>query len=125
MSRYETLISKLETTLPSVSPSELQELMTSTTTPLVVDVREPADHQHDAIAGSIHLPRSKLEANIENHMSSPNQQVIVYCGSRGRSQLVCRLLIEMGIDAAFLRGGLENWHRQMDDTSSRTDFKQP
>ncbi len=122
MSRYETLISKLETTLPSVSPSELQRIMASNPAPLVVDVREPADHQYDAIAGSINLPRSKLEANIETHMSSPNQQVIVYCGSRGRSHLVCNLLIEMGIDAAFLRGGMESWHKRFNGTSADTNL---
>ncbi len=109
MSRFEILISHLEATLPSVSPSELQALMTSESTPLVIDVREAADHQLGAIEGSISLPRAKLEANIEKHMSTPDQKVIVYCGNRGRSQLVCRLLIEMGIDAAFLRGGLANW----------------
>ncbi len=124
MSRYEALIRKLETTLPSVSPSELQRLMNSISPPLVVDVRETTDYQLDAIDGSINLPRAKLEANIESQMSTADQKVIVYCGSRGRSQLVCRLLIEMGIDAAFLRGGLENWNAQVDGTSSDTDLKQ-
>ncbi len=51
MSRYEALIRKLETTLPSVSPSELQRLMTSTPPPLIVDVRETADYELGAIEG--------------------------------------------------------------------------
>ena len=129
MSRYEALIRKLETTLPTVSPSELQRLMTSNPPPLIVDVRETADYELGAIEGSINLPRTKLEANIENQMSTADQKVIVYCGSRGRSQLVCRLLDEMGIDAAFLRGGLENWsiHLTLSDEGgnppiARSDF---
>ncbi len=114
MSRYESFIRRLEVTLPSVSPSELQRLLTSNAPPLLVDVREPADYQLGAIDGSINLPRAKLEANIENQMSTTDQMVIVYCGSRGRSQLVCRLLVEMGIDSSFLRGGLEGWRTHQD-----------
>ena len=109
MRRYETLITHLESSLPSVNPEELRQLMSSASAPLVVDVRETADHQLGAISGSINLPRAKLEANIENHMSAADQKVILYCGSRGRSQLVCLSLREMGIDAAFLQGGLQNW----------------
>jgi len=115
MSRYDVLIKKLETTLPSVSPAELQCLMNSGSPPLVVDVRESSDYQLGAVDGSINLLRSRLEATIESHMSTADQKVIVYCGSRGRSQLVCRLLIDMGIDAAFLQGGLENWHTQQNN----------
>ena len=109
MTRYENLITRLERTLPSVSPEELQQLMSSASPPIVVDVREAADHELDAIVGSINLPRAKLEASIESHMSAADQKVILYCGSRGRSQLVCQSLREMGIDAAFLQGGLQNW----------------
>jgi len=109
MTRYETLITHLESSLPSVNPEEIRQLMSSASAPLVVDVRETADHQLGAISGSINLPRAKLEANIENHMSAADQKVILYCGSRGRSQLVCQSLREMGIDAAFLQGGLQNW----------------
>ena len=109
MTRYETLITHLESSLPSVNPEELRQLMSSASAPLVVDVRETADHQLGAISVSINLPRAKLEANIENNMSAADQKVILYCGSRGRSQLVCQSLREMGIDAAFLQGGLQNW----------------
>lgn len=109
MTRYETLITRLESTLPSVNPEGLQQLMSSASPPLVVDVREMADHQLGAISGNINLPRAKLEASIESHMSAADQKVILYCGSRGRSQLVCRSLREMGIDAAFLQGGLQSW----------------
>ncbi len=109
MTRYENLITRLEHTLPSVSPEELQQLMTSASPPVVVDVRATSDHELDAIVGSINLPRAKLEASIESHMSAADQKVILYCGSRGRSQLVCQTLREMGIDAAFLQGGLQHW----------------
>lgn len=109
MTRYDTLITHLESTLPSVNPEELRQLMSSASPPLVVDLRETADHQLGAISGSINLPRAKLEANIENHMLAADQKVILYCGSRGRAQLVCQSLREMGIDAAFLQGGLQNW----------------
>ena len=78
MTRYETLITRLESTLPSVNPEELQQLMSSASPPLVVDVRDMADHQLGAISGSINLPRAKLEASIESHMSAADQKVILY-----------------------------------------------
>lgn len=37
MTRYETLITRLESTLPSVNPEELRQLMRSASPPLVVD----------------------------------------------------------------------------------------
>lgn len=57
MTRYETLIAGLESTLPSVNPQELQKFMSSASPPLVDDVREAADHQLGAIIGCINLPR--------------------------------------------------------------------
>lgn len=50
-----------------------------------------------------------MEASIESHMSAADQKVVLYCGSRGRSQLVCKSILDMGIDAAFLQGGLQKW----------------
>ncbi len=86
MKRYETLINRLEKTLPLVHAEELQQLMSSPSPPLVVDVRETSDHQLAGIVGSINLPRATLEASIESHQSAADQKVILYCGSRGRSQ---------------------------------------
>jgi rhodanese-related sulfurtransferase len=76
-----------------------------------VDVREPEEHAAEAIPGSINLPRAKLEARIEDYLDRPDQPVVTYCGSRGRSTLAACTLREMGLEAGVLAGGLAAWRQ--------------
>jgi len=102
---YEALLESIEARVPHVGPGELGDV----TDPLLVDVRRPEEYAEEHIPGAISLPRDKLEARIEEHMTNADQTVVVYCGGRGRSTLAGWALTEMGLDARILRGGLTAW----------------
>ena len=109
MSRFEERITRLEQTLPHVEPAELARWREAGEPLLLVDVRQPEEAQGASIEGAVNIPRPKLEASIESHMQDPQQPVVVFCGGRGRSQLVADSLRAMGMDARVLRGGYSAW----------------
>jgi hypothetical protein len=84
MTRYETLITRLESTLPSVNLEELRQLMSSASPPLVGDVKEATYHLIGAIISRINLSKEKLEATIESHIADVKlkQVVINVCQSK-------------------------------------------
>ena len=108
MTKYEKLIERLERELPHVSPDQLKNWISAGNV-LLVDVRERAEYEQGHIPGSINLPRGKLEAQVESYLSSADQSIVVYCGSRGRSHLVGMTLKEMGLDIHVLSDGFKNW----------------
>jgi rhodanese-related sulfurtransferase len=107
--RYEALIERLEAEVPHPGPADLDRAPWDGA--LLVDVRQPDEHAADAIPGSINLPRPKLEAQIEDHLEHPDQPVVTYCGSRGRSTLAGWALREMGLQAGVLAGGSAAWRQ--------------
>ncbi|WP_024326119.1 rhodanese-like domain-containing protein [Thioalkalivibrio sp. AKL19] len=109
MSLFEKRISDLEQSLPHLDPAEVARWREAGKPFLLVDVRQPEEAAAGTIEGAINIPRPKLEATIESSMSGPGQPVVVFCGGRGRSQLVADNLRAMGIEAYVLRGGYAAW----------------
>ncbi|WP_019571730.1 rhodanese-like domain-containing protein [Thioalkalivibrio sp. ALMg3] len=109
MSLFEKRIRELEQSLPHLEPGEVARWLEQEKPFLLVDVRQPEEAAAGTIAGAINIPRPKLEAGIESHMADADQPVVVFCGGRGRSQLVADSLRTMGINAHVLRGGYAAW----------------
>ncbi|WP_018862740.1 rhodanese-like domain-containing protein [Thioalkalivibrio sp. ALJ3] len=109
MSLFDKRIAELEAKLPHLDPAELVDWRQAGRSFLLVDVRQQEEAAEGSIEGAVNIPRPKLEASIESHMQDPQQPVVVFCGGRGRSQLVAESLRAMGIDAHVLRGGYAAW----------------
>lgn len=109
MSLFEKRIGELEVKLPHLEPAELADWRQAGRSFLLVDVRQPEEAAEGSIEGAVNIPRPKLEARIESYLQEPGQPVVVFCGARGRSQLVADSLRAMGIDAHVLRGGYAAW----------------
>lgn len=109
MSLFEERVGHLEQSLPHLDPEELLRWREAGKPFLLVDVRQPEEVAEGTIEGAVNIPRPKLEASIESRMQDPTQSVVVFCGGRGRSQLVAESLRGMGIDARVLRGGYAAW----------------
>jgi rhodanese-related sulfurtransferase len=109
MNRYDKHLLKLENSLPHIDVQELKQWQKEGRSFLLVDVRQPEEFLHGHISGSINIPRPKIECEIESRMAAPDQVVVVHCGGRGRSQLVCASLRAMGLNGLVLKGGYQAW----------------
>lgn len=84
---------------------------------VVVDVRDSFERETEgAIPGSIHAPRGMLEflADPESpaHLVAlaPEDRIILYCGTGGRSSLAAKTLLDMGFpEVSSLVGGFSAW----------------
>lgn len=84
---------------------------------LLVDVRDTVERERDgAIPNSIHAPRGLLEFHADpespvyNRAFVQDRQIILYCGTGGRSALAAKTLLDMGYpEVASLAGGYEAW----------------
>jgi rhodanese-related sulfurtransferase len=83
----------------------------------IIDIRESEERrQHGSIPGAYHAPRGMLEFYADTASPyhrpefDPNERIILYCASSGRSALAARTLQDMGYtNVAHLDGGMNAW----------------
>jgi len=85
--------------------------------PLLLDVREPWEHELAALPGSTLVPLGQLPGAIE--ALSRDRDTIVYCHHGIRSLDALRQLRAAGVPARHLAGGIEAWSLTVDATVSR------
>ena len=86
---------------------------------LLLDVREPAEHNAGYIPGSLNIPRGVLEFKIGNedyweeemlYMPEKDEQLIVYCKKGKRSILAAQTLKALGYTKVlYLQEGWKKW----------------
>lgn len=106
---FEEYLQTLEQSLPHISVDELKQWQEDQLDFILVDVRQAEEFAEGYIPGAINIPRPRLEANIEAPLTNSKQLIVVNCGSRGRSQLACQGLRDMGLDCSVLIGGYQAW----------------
>lgn len=73
----------------------------------VLDVREPVEWAHGRIDGAVHIPLMEL---VERVAEVPTEgQVLVVCKVGGRSAQATGYLVQSGIEAVNLDGGMLEW----------------
>lgn len=85
----------------------------------LVDVRQPMEHYHGFIPGSINIPGGSLPFNMENDLFWENEflykpeksdLIVVYCKKGKRSVLAAEALKKLGYNnILFLDGGFKKW----------------
>ncbi len=73
---------------------------------VVLDVREPVEWQHGHIEGALHIPLMQLPQRLAE---LPVGQTLVVCKIGGRSAQAVSYLVQQGIDAVNLEGGMVEW----------------
>ena len=113
---FKQLLAEANAVIESVSVQDLAYLMEDSEA-ILVDVRELVERETDgAIPGSIHVSRGMLEFKAdpdspvyENDLN-PEDRLILYCGTGGRSALAAKTLSDMGYqDVSSLAGGYAAW----------------
>ncbi len=107
-------------TVREISPQQLQELLSSQPDTLLVDVRQPEEHELVKLAGSTLIPLDQLAerfSELERIFNSTSADVVVYCRSGGRSGKACEWLAAQGIkNAVNLVGGINLYAEEIDQT---------
>jgi sulfur-carrier protein adenylyltransferase/sulfurtransferase len=104
-----------------LAPAELAALLARPSAtdarPLLLDVREPWEHELVSLPGSVLVPLGQLPAAIE---SLPRDRaIVVYCHHGIRSRHALDVLQASGFTARHLTGGIDAWSRQIDPTVER------
>ena len=63
---------------------------------LMIDVREPAEHQDKSAAGSINIPRGLLEMKLMEIEPDPTRPIYLHCASSARAILSAEQLARVG-----------------------------
>lgn len=110
-----------------VSAEDLAELREAGEDLVLVDIREPYEHEKLHIPGSLLIPRGTLEGaadpnnkhRIEALYTARERTVVVYCETGARSALAADTLQQMGFEKVLnLAGGIKMWEAEDLDVAS-------
>ena len=92
---------------------ELKNRIDRGDTPVVIDVREPHEHEICRIPGAILIPVAQLPQRLSDF--DPGQELVVHCKSGGRSTRAVAMMREKGFgNARNLTGGVIAWVTEID-----------
>lgn len=107
---YHQLVSEAKREIKEIDPAELKRMQQAGHDFKLIDVREPDEVAHGAIAGAVALPRGQLEHKIDTITIDKEAKIVCYCGGGGRSALAAQNLKRMGFkNAMSLAGGYKGW----------------
>jgi adenylyltransferase/sulfurtransferase len=103
-----------------ISVDDLSQRLERGERPLLVDVRQPWEHQLARLPDSLLLPPGELASRTAEIQPAPGQLVVCYCHHGVRSLHAAEVLSRAGLsDVASLAGGIEAWSLQIDPSLPR------
>jgi molybdopterin/thiamine biosynthesis adenylyltransferase/rhodanese-related sulfurtransferase len=109
MATFRDLLNKTKAEIVEVSTDEADELRKQSDT-VLLDVREPEEHEQGAIPGALYIARGNLESQVENKITDKDAKVLIHCASGVRSVFAAKTLGELGYtDVASVAGGFNKW----------------
>lgn len=106
---YRDVVAAAKRQIREMEPDDLEQRLGEI---IVLDVREPDEFEQGAIPGAILAPRGLLESSVSNHLTSADQEVVLYCAGGARSALAAKTLEDMGYGNVWsLEGGFTRWKR--------------
>ena len=76
---------------------------------VIVDLREPREHEQAHVEGTIDIPLGELVARVDE--VPRDTTVYVLCHVGGRSAQATQCLEAQGFDAVNIDGGIVEWYR--------------
>ncbi len=94
------------TTIHEIDPATLRAWLDRKEA-LLVDVREPDEHAREHIGGARLVPLSRFSpASVP---AANGTRIVLHCKSGRRSAEACARLLQSGVEAITLKGGIEAW----------------
>jgi sulfur-carrier protein adenylyltransferase/sulfurtransferase len=105
--------------IPEISVHELKAKIATERDLVLVDVRNPVEHQLGNLGGTL-IPVDVLATQTADSIrallpTDRDQTIAVYCRSGGRSARACKILQELGYAHVLnVKGGVVAWQREID-----------
>lgn len=104
-----------------VTPLDVKRRMDAGERLILIDVREPVEHQQASIAGADLIPMRTVPAELQTIEGLADEApVIVFCHHGVRSLQVVNWLREQGvINCQSMAGGIDRWSLEIDASVPR------
>jgi adenylyltransferase/sulfurtransferase len=103
-----------------IAPPDLAAKLKTGEPLLLLDVRQPAEHQFAALPQSVLIPLNELPARVAEVAPPAGGPVVVYCHHGLRSLRAAALLEQAGLaNVASLAGGIDAWSCTVDPSVPR------
>src|SRR6266404_775445 len=97
-----------------VTTSEVAQLRQQGSDFMLLDCREPWEHQTARIEGALLMPMNEIPARAHQELD-PDAHIVVYCHHGVRSLNVTNWLRQQGFEKTqSMRGGIDAWSRSVD-----------
>ncbi len=111
------VVARAKATIKECTVSEAKKFLTPEI--LLIDIREAAEFQRGYIPGAVLSPRGLLEFEIHGlvertatnaDVAPQDREIVLYCGTGGRSALAAETLTNMGYkNVQSMDGGIVAW----------------
>ena len=111
------VVARAKATIKECTVSEAKQFLTPEI--LLIDIREAAEFQRGYIPGAVLSPRGLLEFEIHGlvertatnaDVAPQDREIVLYCGTGGRSALAAETLTNMGYkNVQSMDGGIVAW----------------
>lgn len=111
------VVARAKATIKECTVSEAKHFLTPEI--LLIDIREAAEFQRGYIPGAVLSPRGLLEFEIHGlvertatnaDVAPQDREIVLYCGTGGRSALAAEALTNMGYkNVQSMDGGIVAW----------------
>ena len=82
--------------MADITPTELHQRQQAGETPILLDVREPWEHEEGRIPGAQNIPLNSLPDKLDDIDEWKNQEIIVHCQGGGRATSAKAFLTQQG-----------------------------
>lgn len=104
------LVNEARTGVRECSVERVKERLDKGDTFFLVDVREDSEWAAGHVPGAVHLGKGVIERDIEERISDPHADIVLYCGGGYRSVLAAESLLKMGYsNVTSMAGGYRDW----------------
>lgn len=103
--------------MKQMTATELQAMLSSGVTPVMIDVREDNELVHGMIDGAIHIPMNNVPGRMDEFAPYKDKSVVLICRSGKRSAQVGQFMEHAGFtDVINLEGGMNSWAADVDNS---------
>ncbi len=104
------LLNEARREIPEMTIQEVHDYLKKGETPVLLDVRGLDEWERGHLEGAIHVPRGRLESDVEAKVPDKSREVVVYCAGGVRSLLAGESLKALGYERVIsMDGGFEDW----------------